>query len=212
MSLKLIAVTATAVLMAAPAVARMNPFPGIYERLDQLNAEDMRVKSGEVNSSTLTLRVEDHSRSQGREEIYGKDVDIDVSSLDQSGDVYQLREYTRLNREYATQTSLEVEATHYGLRQNRAAIASLRGDMTALGKDLSAGVASAIAAGQHQFDPSFSGGQVSLSGGHYNGQNAISFAVGVPLGDRAFFNASISKASRSVGASGGVGVTLQLSK
>ena len=83
-------------------------------------------------------------------------------------------------------------------------------DMRYMDKNLSAGIASSIAIGQHQFDPSFKGGQVSLSGGFYNGQNAVSLAVGVPVGERAFFSASIASDSGSYGESGGVGITIQL--
>ena len=83
-------------------------------------------------------------------------------------------------------------------------------DMRYMDKNLSAGIASSIAIGQHQFDPSFKGGQVSLSGGFYNGQNAVSLAVGVPVGERAFLSASIAADSGSYGESGGVGITIQL--
>jgi hypothetical protein len=46
----------------------------------------------------------------------------------------------------------------------------------------------------------------------YNGENAVSFAVGVPVGERAFFSASIAADSGSYGESGGVGLTFQLPK
>lgn len=60
-------------------------------RIEQVNKEDMRVKSGELNDGTLTLRVEDMEKTQGRDEIYGKDVDIDLSDLDQSEEVSENR-------------------------------------------------------------------------------------------------------------------------
>jgi len=83
-------------------------------------------------------------------------------------------------------------------------------DMNYLDKNLSAGIASAMAIGQHQFNPSHNSGQISLAGGFYNGQNAISLAVGVPVGDSAFFSASIAADSGSRGESGGVGITFLL--
>ena len=82
--------------------------------------------------------------------------------------------------------------------------------MKYLDKNLSAGIASAIAIGQHQFDPSYKSGQISISGGFYNGQNAVSLAVGVPVGENAFFNASIAADSGNRGESGGVGMTFLL--
>lgn len=57
-----------------------------YE-IDQVNREDMRVKRGEVDGDTMTLRVEDMAKSRGRDEIFGRDVDIDVSSLNQADEV-----------------------------------------------------------------------------------------------------------------------------
>lgn len=47
----------------------------------RLDAEDMRVRGGEVQGDTLVLTVGDMARSQGRPEIYTKEVEIDVSSL-----------------------------------------------------------------------------------------------------------------------------------
>lgn len=91
-----------------------------------------------------------------------------------------------------------------------ARIDGVMNDMKYLDRNLSAGVASAMAIGQHQFDPSYSGGQVSLSGGFYNGENAVSFAVGVPVGERAFFSAAIAADSGSNGESGSVGMTFKL--
>jgi len=47
----------------------------------RLDAEDMRVRGGEVQGNTLVLTVGDMARSQGRPEIYTKEVEIDVSNL-----------------------------------------------------------------------------------------------------------------------------------
>lgn len=60
----------------------------LYE-IDQVDREDMRVKSGVVQGDTLTLRVEDEKKSRGRNFIYGKDVDIDVGSLEESAEIIQ---------------------------------------------------------------------------------------------------------------------------
>ena len=193
-------IAATALVIAAPALATQS----LAQRIEQVSSEDMRVKSGVVNGDTLTLRVEDMERSQGRKAIYGKDVNIDVSSLKgrdgAAGDKGKDGQEGINGAQGERGSSAVLDAA---INQKLIDFGVMRGD-------LSAGVASAIAAGQHQFDPSFKGGQVSLSGGFYNGENAISFAVGVPMGTRAFFSASIAADSGSFGASGGVGVTLQL--
>jgi len=102
--------------------------------------------------------------------------------------------------------------TQADLDNVNARIDNVMSDMKYMDQNLSAGIASSISIGQHQFDPSFKGGQVSLSGGFYNGENAVSFAVGVPVGERAFFSASIAADSGSYGESGGVGLTFQLPK
>ena len=285
------------------------------ERIEQVNKEDMRVKSGELNDGTLTLRVEDMEKSDGRDYIYGKDVNIDLSDLDQSAEVSEnrtdidtnttnisnnrtdidqntdrsvanenrsvdnsqrisnnrddietntqnintntsaisdVRGYTVDNRRsintnaYGIETNRQaINANAYGIETNRQAIKTnaygietnrqaintnaygietnrqaivdtnaridgVMNDMKYLDRNLSAGVASAMAIGQHQFDPSYSGGQVSLSGGFYNGENAVSFAVGVPVGERAFFSAAIAADSGSNGESGSVGMTFKL--
>ena len=257
------------------------------ERIEQVNKEDMRVKSGELNDGTLTLRVEDMEKSDGRDYIYGKDVNIDLSDLDQSAEVSEnrtdidtnttnisnnrtdidqntdrsvanenrsvdnsqrisnnrddietntqnintntsaisdVRGYTVDNRRsintnaYGIETNRQAINTNaYGIETNRQAIVDtnaridgVMNDMKYLDRNLSAGVASAMAIGQHQFDPSYSGGQVSLSGGFYNGENAVSFAVGVPVGERAFFSAAIAADSGSNGESGSVGMTFKL--
>lgn len=264
------------------------------ERIEQVNKEDMRVKSGELNDGTLTLRVEDMEKTQGRDEIYGKDVDIDLSDLDQSEEVSENRTDINTNTTNISNNRTDIDqntdrsvanenrsvdnsqrisnnrddiAEHgdrldqndvknqeqdvaidenttrsqankdMNDRQNRvivqndrrsknnetnietnrqaivdtnARIDGVMNDMKYLDRNLSAGVASAMAIGQHQFDPSYSGGQVSLSGGFYNGENAVSFAVGVPVGERAFFSAAIAADSGSNGESGSVGMTFKL--
>ena len=49
--------------------------------VSRLDAEDMRVHGGEVRGDTLVLTVGDHAKSRGRNEVYTKEVGIDVSSL-----------------------------------------------------------------------------------------------------------------------------------
>jgi outer membrane murein-binding lipoprotein Lpp len=53
----------------------------LTQEIIEVDREDISVKSGEIVGSELVLRVEDHAKSRGRDEIYGKDVRIDVSSL-----------------------------------------------------------------------------------------------------------------------------------
>ena len=291
-----------------PGVVDQETLNEIYGEIDRVDKEDMRVKSGQVNDGTLTLRVEDMEKTRGRNEIYGKDVDIDVSSLDQSQEVSQNRTDINSNTTRSTE-NLQMNDRQNGVlrnhesrissnedrldangtlndrqnnairnnaqgvaknserndtqdtqisentersraneqmdkRQNRvivqndrrsknnevvnqqqydrintntqaiadtnARIDSVMSDMKYLDKNLSAGIAASIAIGQHQFNPSYKSGQISLSGGFYNGQNAVSLAVGVPVGDSAFFSASIAADSGSRGESGGVGVTFLL--
>ena len=80
--------------VAAPAYANTDKCDGTDQYgvatqscVDQVNLEDMRTKSGQVitnrNNSGKTeikLRVEDQAPTRGRP-IYGKDVYIDVTSL-----------------------------------------------------------------------------------------------------------------------------------
>ena len=83
--------------------------------------------------------------------------------------------------------------------------------MDDLEKNLSGGIASSIAIGQHQFDPSYKGGgQVSVAAGFYNGENALSLAAGVPVGERAFFSTSLATDSGNKGVSMGIGLTYRL--
>ena len=213
MKTKLI-IAATALVIAAPALATQT----LAQRIEQVNKEDMRVKSGVVSGDTLTLRVEDMERTQGRREIYGKDVNIDVSSLkgrdgnDGMDGVSGAKGVDGAAGQDGRNGSAGAQGERGSSAVLDAAIKQRLIDVDEMRGDLSAGIASAVAAGQHQFDPGFSGGQVSLTGGYYNGENAVSFAVGVPLGNRAFFHASITEDSGSFGASGGVGVTIQLAK
>lgn len=200
--------------------------------VDQVNLEDMRVKRGEVNGDTMTLRVEDQAKTQGRSEIYGNNVDINVSGLNQSEEVVVNANDININEGNITNNSNNIKSNYYaindnrqsikniegaitsnyyGVQSNRQSIDDLRGDLNNLRSNLSAGVASSIAIAQHQFNPSYRGGQVSLSGGYYRGENALSFAMGVPIvRDRVFFSASIAADTGSYGASGGAGVTFLL--
>ena len=235
----------------------------VNARIEQVNLEDMRTNSGVVSGDNLTLRVEDQAKTQGRNTIYGKDVVIDVSGLNQSDEVATNANHIKTNKDRIEQvdqedhravggsydsgkltintedmdggskrtfeiTGLDAESkanttaisnvnnrvttntTNISLANQR--IDNVMSDMKYMDRNLSAGIASSISIGQHQFDPSFKGGQVSLSGGFYNGENAVSFAVGVPVGERAFFSASIAADSGSYGESGGVGLTFQLPK
>jgi len=337
---------------------------GINDRIEQVDKEDMRVKNGNVAGDTLTLRVEDYAKTQGRSEIYGQDVDIDVSSLNQADEVADLN--TRLeqglagakgdkgdtgatgakgdkgdkgdtgatgakgdkgerglrgfagadgkdgvdgqdgrdgvvdqqtlqtinnnttniegnseeinnidNRVTVNEGDIEgntteinkqgdritvnegdieglgdrvtvnegdienhdtrisaneqainefnefnntgfgsyrndIDANAYGINQNRAAINDLRNDINYLDRNLSAGIASAVAMGQHNFDPTYQSGQVSIAGGHFNGANAVSIAVGVPINSNTFFSASAAANDGPGNESIGFGVTYRL--
>ena len=298
----------------------------VSDRVEQVNLEDMRTKSGVVSGDTLTLRVEDQGKTKDRNYTYGRYVEIDVSGLNQADGVATNATNINTNKDRIEQVDQEdhravggsydsgkltintqdmdggskrtFEVTGFDAESkanttaisnvnnkvtnntntnnqqnvvledhnnritanegdisknsirtvnnetvnnqqnvvledhnnrissvkqsvaqntNNISIANQRidavmNDMRYMDKNLSAGIASSIAIGQHQFDPSFKGGQVSLSGGFYNGENAVSFAVGVPVGERAFFSASIATDSGSYGESGGVGLTIQLPK
>lgn len=93
MNTKALATAIALAAMAAPAAAATAPDPidelrdELLHEIDQVDREDMRVKSGVVNDGTLTLRVEDQKTSRGRKEIFGKNVDIDVSSLEESAEI-----------------------------------------------------------------------------------------------------------------------------
>ena len=178
---------------------------------------------------------EDQAATRGRP-IYGRDVYIDVTSLQgQDGSDGKQGEKGVADEEKLQEIADGITNNRTDITKNTTSITELKdemfnsntksinsensmnqridgvmNDMRYMDKNLSAGIASSIAIGQHQFDPSFKGGQVSLSGGFYNGQNAVSLAVGVPVGERAFFSASIASDSGSYGESGGVGITIQL--
>jgi predicted nucleic acid-binding Zn-ribbon protein len=62
----------------------------LSQEVVEVDREDMRTVSGDVDGGTLTLRVEDMEPSRGRTETFGRDVEIDVSSLDQSTEVNNL--------------------------------------------------------------------------------------------------------------------------
>lgn len=62
----------------------------LAQEVVEVNREDMRTVSGNVDGGTLTLRVEDQAPSRGRPDTFGRNVDIDVSSLDQSTEVNNL--------------------------------------------------------------------------------------------------------------------------
>ena len=278
--------------VASPAYADSNKcansFLGLAKQscVEQVNLEDMRVKSGDVSGDTLTLNVKDQAKTQGRNYIYGKDVEIDVSGLNQADEVATNATHININTTNITDNRIDIDALNEQVfevnansttnitdnrtdidinrtdidsqgdritvnegditnnrtdidinrtdidinttaisqvhekantnMQNIAAanqrIDNVMSDMRYMDRNLSAGIASAMAIGQHQFDPSYSGGQVSLAGGVFNGENAVSFAVGVPLGNNAFFSASIATDSGSYGESGAVGVTVRLPK
>jgi len=233
----------------------------VSDRVEQVNLEDMRTKSGVVSGDTLTLRVEDQGKTKDRNYTYGRYVEIDVSGLNQADGVATNATNINTNKDRIEQVDQEdhravggsydsgkltintqdmdggskrtfevtgfdaeskanttaISNVHNKVTNNTQNIAAtnqridgVMNDMRYMDRNLSAGIASSIAIGQHQFDPSFKGGQVSLSGGFYNGQNAVSLAVGVPVGERAFFSASIASDSGSYGESGGVGVTIRL--
>ena len=136
-------IAATALVIAAPALATQS----LAQRIEQVNSEDMRVKSGVVNGDTLTLRVEDMERSQGRKAIYNKDVNIDVSSL-------KGRDGAAGDKGKDGQEGINGAQGERGSSAVLdAAIKQRLIDFGVMRSDLSAGVASAIAAGQHQFDP-----------------------------------------------------------
>ena len=258
-------------------------------RIEQVNKEDMRVKSGTVNGNTLRLRVEDMAATPGRSEIYGKNVDIDLSDLDQSQevgdnssaistnttninnnttninnnttnignnaddidrnsdrisnndvDIFDNRVVSgaalgnsirnsvniennedRLDQNDVTNNrqDRDIDLNAYGIETNRRAIVDtnaridgVMNDMRYLDRNLSAGIASAVAMGQHNFDPTYQGGQVSIAGGHFNGANAVSLAVGVPAGSNAFFSLSAAANDGPGNESIGMGLTYRLPK
>lgn len=122
--MKRIIAFAVALALTVPAVAVQPPgnvkkgndtrLDELEARIEQVNAEDMRVKRGEVNDGTLTLRVEDMAKSQGRPFIYGTDVDIDVSSLEESAEIAAERD-ARIEGDY--QSHLHTESVAATLRE-----------------------------------------------------------------------------------------------
>lgn len=184
----------------------------IHSKIDQVDKEDMRVKSGNLQDGTLTLRVEDMEKTRGRDEIYGKDVEIDLSELDQSSEVSQNSQKIETNTTAISNIYNYSESNRQAIRDTNARIDAVMNDMKYLEKNLSAGIASAMAVGTHQFDVSPNAGpQMSISGAVYNGESAMSVSVGAPINDRAFFNVAFTKDSRTE-AGIAAGATFKLGK
>ena len=203
-------------------------------RIEQVNLEDQRLKDGEVNAAgDLVLYTEDQPAGQSRRAVTVDGFKTNVTDKIGSNSSGITTNTTNIstvdNRVTSNRTDINTNTdnikTHselldelLSLNANSVAddatmnqrIDNAMSNMRYMDRNLSAGIASSMAIGQHQFDPSFKGGQVSLAGGFYNGQNAVSFAVGVPVGENAFFSASIATDSGSYGESGAVGITYRL--
>ena len=165
----------------------------VSDRVEQVDQEDHRAVGGSYDSGKLTINTQDMDGGSKRTfEVTGFDAE------------------SKANTTAISNVHNKVTNNTQNIAATNQRIDGVMNDMRYMDRNLSAGIASSIAIGQHQFDPSFKGGQVSLSGGFYNGQNAVSLAVGVPVGERAFFSASIASDSGSYGESGGVGVTIRL--
>lgn len=192
----------------------------VSDRIDQVDKEDMRTKSGEVSGNTMTLRVEDMARTRGRDKIYGKNVDIDVSDLNQSQEVRENRENVEVNkqeivnnRRTTVENRQDIETISRYSSENRNQIETnsnridgLENDIRSLDDNLSAGIASAIAMGQHQYDTNYDGLQMSLGAGVYRSEEAVSMGFGGQINNDLFVNGSVSTNSRDDNAFG-VGAT-----
>lgn len=86
-----------------------------------------------------------------------------------------------------------IQANAAGVAANRAAIDGLASDVD----DLRAGVAGAYAAASHQYDARHQGLQLSLAGGAYDSEEAVSVGGALALGPRVMVNASVTHDSRS---------------
>ena len=186
--------TIAAITLTAPAVLSAdeprNPFDTIRDEINRVDDEDMRVKRGQVSDGVMTLRVEDEKKTRGRSEIYGQDVEIDVSDLDQSTE-------TGTNRQ-------AIEANRNTLSRYQTRVNALVDDV----RDLRAGVAAAVATASHQFDPSHDGLQLSLSAGYHESETAASVALGGAISERVFINVNSSHTSRDQ-ETYGAGMTVQ---
>ena len=147
--------------------------------------------------------------------------ETDISSLEEGQVVQDIRisaneqaiqEFNDFNGGNFGTYRNDIDANAYGINQNKVAINELRSDMNYMDRNLSAGIASAVAMGQHNFDPTYQGGQVSIAGGHFNGANAVSLAVGVPAGSNAFFSLSAAANDGPGNESIGMGLTYRLPK
>jgi len=84
------AIVSVAMLALTPfmeAEAKSCNYCSLKAEINRVDDEDMRVKRGVVHGDTLTLRVEDEKRTRGRPFIFGRDVHIDVSSLEESAEI-----------------------------------------------------------------------------------------------------------------------------
>ena len=179
--MKYTAITAAIVLTIPVTVLAeepRNPFDTIRDEINRVDDEDMRVKRGEVNNGIMTLRVEDEKKTRGRNEIYGRNVEIDVSDLDQSAETERNRRAAEFNRNTLNRHQTQINALVNDVR------------------DLRAGVAAAVATASHQFDPGYNGLQMSLSAGYHESETAASVALGGAGSDRVFININSSHTSR----------------
>lgn len=141
------------------------------------------------------------------------DIDTNTKEINMNS-MYTKNNHRRINNNSTAISDINdrVTTNTQNIASTNRRIDSVMNDMKYLDRNLSAGIASAVAMGQHQFDPSYQGRQVSLSGGVFNGENAISFAVGVPVSTNAFFNASVATNSGPGNDSIGMGLTFKLPK
>jgi len=187
----------------------------INTNTDNISTVDNRVTSNrtDINTNTTNISTVDNRVTSNRTDINTNTTNISTvdnrvtsNRTDINTNTDNIKTHSELLDELL---SLNANSVADDATMNQR-IDNAMSNMRYMDRNLSAGIASSMAIGQHQFDPSFKGGQVSLAGGFYNGQNAVSFAVGVPVGENAFFSASIATDSGSYGESGAVGITYRL--
>lgn len=90
----------------------------------------------------------------------------------------------------------EIRDVKAGVDQNARDIANERHERKEMGKDLSAGIANAMAIGSHHFDTNYQGFQLSVSSAGYRGATAQSLSAGGALNRSVFGSVAVSNDSR----------------
>lgn len=164
--------TTTAILLALSAPA----FAGGYvtkhqfnKAFNQLNAEDMRLKSGTLSEdgSTLDFVVSDYGKSRGRNYVFTRDVSVDVSGL-------------------ATDQELAMAVNDMQAKYDDLAYSIEQSEKVA-----AENTAGAIAISSIEFDASHRGLQAGIGYGSVDGHGVGAMAIGFGISESGYLKLSV---------------------